>query len=55
MTRFQGGEAVIGIHGNNNPSSLGRDVSSGCIRMSNPGIERLARELPLGVPVEIRL
>lgn len=51
---FAGGEAVIGIHGNNDASSLGKDVSSGCIRMSNAGITALAQTLPLGVPVEIR-
>jgi len=51
---FDGGEAVIGIHGNNDPTSLGKDVSAGCIRMSNTGITTLAKMLPLGVPVEIR-
>jgi len=54
LTSFGGTDAVIGIHGNNDPSSLGRDVSAGCIRMSNTGITRLAESLPLGVPVEIR-
>jgi len=51
---FKGGEGVIGIHGNNDPSSLGKDVSAGCIRMSNTGITTLAKMLPLGVPVEVR-
>jgi len=51
---FAGGEGVIGIHGNNDPSSLGKDVSAGCIRMSNTGITTLAKMLPLGVPVEVR-
>ncbi len=54
LTSFAGGEAIIGIHGNNDPSTLGKDVSAGCIRMSNPGITMLAKTLPLGVPVEIR-
>jgi lipoprotein-anchoring transpeptidase ErfK/SrfK len=54
LTSFAGGEAIIGIHGNNDPSTLGKSVSAGCIRMSNPGISLLARTLPLGVPVEIR-
>jgi len=53
FTSFAGGEAVIGIHGNNDSSSLGQDVSAGCIRMSNPGITKLAKILPLGTPVEI--
>ena len=54
LTSFGGTEAVIGIHGNNDPSTLGKDVSAGCIRMSNTGITMLAETLPLGVPVEIR-
>ncbi len=53
LSSFGGTEAVIGIHGNNDPASLGREVSAGCIRMSNTGITRLAESLPLGVPVEI--
>ncbi|MDQ3573466.1 MAG: L,D-transpeptidase [Actinomycetota bacterium] len=54
FTSFAGGEGVIGIHGTNDPSSLGSDVSHGCIRMSNKGITELANVLPLGVPVEVR-
>ncbi|MGI9034389.1 MAG: L,D-transpeptidase [Acidimicrobiales bacterium] len=54
LTSFGGTEAVIGVHGNNDPATLGRDVSAGCIRMSNSGITMLAKTLPLGVPVEIR-
>ena len=50
----EGGTGVLGIHGTNDPSGLGRDVSNGCIRMSNEGITKLAGMLPLGVPVEIR-
>jgi len=50
---FAGGDGRIGIHGTNDPSSLGGDVSHGCIRMSNRGISRLAGMLPLGVPVDV--
>ena len=50
---FAGGDGQFGIHGTNDPAGLGRDVSHGCIRMSNVGITFLARTLPLGVPVEI--
>jgi lipoprotein-anchoring transpeptidase ErfK/SrfK len=49
-----GGTGVLGIHGTSDTSSLGRDVSNGCIRMSNAGITKLAKTLPIGVPVEIR-
>ena len=49
-----GGDGAIGIHGTDDPSSLGHDVSDGGIRMSNAGITTLAGTLPLGVPVEVR-
>lgn len=51
---FGGGEGQMGIHGTNDPSSLGRSVSNGCIRMSNAAITKLAKALPVGVPVEIK-
>jgi lipoprotein-anchoring transpeptidase ErfK/SrfK len=54
LSDYAGGDGVIGIHGTNDPSALGHDVSHGCIRMSNDGITRLAQVLPLGVPVDIR-
>jgi lipoprotein-anchoring transpeptidase ErfK/SrfK len=50
---FNGGNGVIGIHGTNEPSGIGRDVSHGCIRLSNAGITMLAHTLPLGTPVVI--
>ncbi len=46
-------EAIIGIHGTNDPSSLGTDVSHGCVRLENAVIEQLATTLPLGTPVAI--
>lgn len=53
LTSFNGGDGVIGIHGTNQPSSVGRDVSHGCIRMRNADITYLAGLLPLGTPVRI--
>ena len=50
---FGGGPGTVGLHGTNDPSSLGRNVSNGCIRMSNAAVTRLAKMLPLGVPVQI--
>lgn len=50
---FAGGTGVVGLHGTNDPSGLGKDVSAGCIRMNNETITRLASLLPLGTPVEI--
>ncbi|MGE3618971.1 MAG: L,D-transpeptidase [Acidimicrobiia bacterium] len=53
LTDFEGGEGVIGIHGTNDPSSVGIDSSHGCIRMHNDTITELTEILPLGTPVEI--
>jgi hypothetical protein len=48
---FMGGDGTVAIHGTDNPGSIGRAVSHGCIRMSNSGITTLSRLLPLGTPV----
>lgn len=48
-----GGDGVIGVHGNNDPSSLGTNISHGCIRLPNDAITEMAGILPLGTPIEI--
>lgn len=55
LESFAGGEGVIGIHGTNEPDSVGVDSSHGCIRMHDEDVTRLVEEfgLPLGTPVEI--
>jgi lipoprotein-anchoring transpeptidase ErfK/SrfK len=53
LEEFNGGDAEVGIHGNNDASVLGKDVSHGCVRMSNDMITTLTTFLPLGTPVEI--
>jgi lipoprotein-anchoring transpeptidase ErfK/SrfK len=53
LNEFAGGDGEIGIHGTDDPGSLGRSVSHGCIRISNAAITKLASLLPLGVPVQI--
>lgn len=55
LESFNGGTGVIGIHGTNDPSSIGTDASAGCIRLNNDIIDKLVLEigLPLGTPVEI--
>jgi lipoprotein-anchoring transpeptidase ErfK/SrfK len=53
LDTFDGGDAELGIHGNNDTSVLGTDASHGCIRMSNDKITTLAGVLPLGTPVTI--
>jgi lipoprotein-anchoring transpeptidase ErfK/SrfK len=54
------GEAVLGldrgnyaIHGTNNPASIGRYVSHGCIRMYNQDIVDLYRRVPVGTAVYV--
>jgi L,D-transpeptidase ErfK/SrfK len=43
-----------GIHGTNNPSSIGKSVSHGCIRMYNHDVLELASLVPNGTRVSIR-
>jgi lipoprotein-anchoring transpeptidase ErfK/SrfK len=43
-----------GIHGTNDPSSIGREVSHGCIRMYNSDVLELSGLVPIGTRVTIR-
>jgi lipoprotein-anchoring transpeptidase ErfK/SrfK len=43
----------VGIHGTNNPSSIGGFVSKGCIRMHNRDVLDLAAIVPIGTSVHI--
>jgi hypothetical protein len=42
-----------GIHGTNNPASVGQAVSHGCVRMRNEDIARLYHAVAVGTPVYI--
>lgn len=42
-----------GIHGTNNPSSIGKSVSNGCIRMFNNQVIELSNLVPIGTTVTI--
>lgn len=53
LDEFIGGIGQIGVHGTNDPSSIGQNVSSGCIRLPNEVIDELIGRLPLGTPVHI--
>ncbi|WP_418792110.1 L,D-transpeptidase family protein [Phosphitispora sp. TUW77] len=44
---------TYGIHGTNNPGSIGRYISAGCIRMHNSDAIWLYDRTPLYTPVEI--
>ena len=43
----------IGIHGTNNPASIGKAASKGCIRMYNADVEALYDMVEIGTPVSI--
>jgi lipoprotein-anchoring transpeptidase ErfK/SrfK len=43
------------IHGTNDPTSIGKNVSHGCIRLNNQDIEELYSMVPLATPVSINL
>ncbi len=43
-----------GIHGTNRPSSIGKRVSKGCIRMFNQDVLWLANRVPVGTRVTIQ-
>jgi len=55
LEEFNGGDGQLGIHGTNEPETLGTNVSSGCIRLHNDDITLLVEGigLPVGVPVEV--
>lgn len=43
-----------GIHGTNNPASIGTMASLGCIRMHNNHVEALYHQVGVGTPVIIK-
>lgn len=43
-----------GIHGTNQPNSIGKAASTGCIRMGKKDVEELFALIEVGDPVEIR-
>lgn len=53
FSEFAGGDGQIGLHGTDDPTSIGQPVSHGCVRLPNDLIAQLAELLPLGTPVEI--
>jgi lipoprotein-anchoring transpeptidase ErfK/SrfK len=54
-TRWMGiSSPNVGIHGTNDPASIGYSVSHGCIRMQIPDVERLFDMVYVGTTVTIR-
>ncbi|MGO4887018.1 L,D-transpeptidase [Anaerobacillus sp. MEB173] len=56
-TRWMGFDAegtdgrIFGIHGNNNPASIGHYLTNGCIRMYEEDVQELFEKVPLGTKV----
>ncbi|PDP87116.1 L,D-transpeptidase [Glycomyces fuscus] len=53
LETFAGGPGQLAVHGTDDEDALGRQVSHGCVRVSNEDITWMAQNLPLGTPVEI--
>ncbi|WP_174546133.1 L,D-transpeptidase [Nocardiopsis dassonvillei] len=53
LETFAGGPGQLAVHGTNDEDALGREVSHGCVRVSNEDITWMAENLPIGTPVEI--
>jgi lipoprotein-anchoring transpeptidase ErfK/SrfK len=45
------GSSMFRIHGTNEPSTIGQNVSSGCIRMMNEDVIDLFDRVPVGAKV----
>ncbi|WP_431868058.1 L,D-transpeptidase family protein [Nocardiopsis eucommiae] len=53
LESFAGGPGQLGLHGTDDESGLGGEVSHGCVRVSNDDVTWMAERLPIGTPVEI--
>lgn len=52
---YDGGrDTLYRLHGTNQPGSIGRAMSSGCIRMMNADVIHLYNRTPVGTPVIVR-
>jgi lipoprotein-anchoring transpeptidase ErfK/SrfK len=47
----QGGP--VAIHGTNDPGSIGKAVSHGCVRLGSADLKRVFKKVQIGTPVEI--
>jgi hypothetical protein len=55
LEQFAGGDGRMGIHGTTDESSIGRNVSHGCVRVPDDVVVEMVEDigLPLGVPVTV--
>lgn len=51
--RWMGFYRGYGVHGNNDPSSVGKSISKGCIRMYNYDVSELYSIVDIGTPVDV--
>jgi lipoprotein-anchoring transpeptidase ErfK/SrfK len=53
LTEFAGGDGQVGIHGTNDPATIGAAVSHGCVRVPNDVVTTLSDTVALGTLVTI--
>lgn len=53
MTEFAGGDGIIGIHGTNQPWSIGDAASLGCVRLTNDVMTTLWDIVAVGMKVTV--
>ena len=53
VTEFNGGDGIIGIHGTNQPWSIGEAASLGCVRLPNDVMALLWEIVAVGMKVTI--
>lgn len=44
---------IYGIHGTNQPYTIGQYISNGCVRLKNSDVERLYPQVPIGTKILI--
>ncbi|MEQ1523395.1 MAG: L,D-transpeptidase, partial [Aestuariivirga sp.] len=49
-----GKDTLYRIHGTTEPKSIGKSVSSGCVRMLNEDVANLFDQVPIGTQVIVR-
>ena len=53
LDEFDNGVPVIALHGTNRPELVGTAASNGCVRIPNDIVSQIAKDAPLGTPVNI--
>jgi lipoprotein-anchoring transpeptidase ErfK/SrfK len=52
--KADGSNTGLGFHGTKDPSSIGEDLSQGCVRMRQSAIEELFEILPKGAAITVQ-